>query len=103
MYAPVKTETVLATGSCRFPNDHSGIEEREGCVLQQAVMVVNQCGVQHIDGASGKILRAIIHAGQSPHLLSAVPVEGGKAEFLGDRKTRCLLMQGGMLEKGHGE
>ena len=63
------------------------VEEREGCVLQQALMVVNQCGVQHIDGASGEMLRAVVHAGHFLHFLSTVPVEGGKSEFLRNRKS----------------
>ena len=54
------------------------------------MVVVKQCGVQHIDGASGEMLGAVVHTGHSLHFLSAVPVECGKSEFLRNRKSRLV-------------
>lgn len=81
MHASDKTETVLTTGSCRLPKDHSGIEDRERCVLQQSVLVVEHGSVERIDGACGEMLWTIVHAGHVFHFLSSVPVEGGKSDF----------------------
>ena len=69
--------------------------------MPQAVVIVKQCNMQHIDGTSGKMLGSVVHTGHSLHFLSTVPVECGKSEFLGDRKSRRLQERQMLWQANH--